>query len=329
MKNKPILLWDEAGRAFLCMLPMLVAPFVGLSAYIVALGQAGFFYSSLPLPQKRGTRLLIGSILATLGLGFYLMGGNVVFNPWLSIGFTFFLVINIALLSGWEIIGPLALTFITIYSAGLNASSPEKVHTTFFAFLIAMIWATIVSLLPFWKGTPVKPTKLNTTIENLETGIRMGIGTSLALFIDNIFGLAKFGWSVSAVGNVVRFDKSVSKMRAWARLIATIGGVIIVVITFFITMDPIYLMLFGLLFAVLNGLFKATKIGQMPLFYTATILILYSMNDLSGAPILMAQRIAYNTIGIVIGILVVLYPFPIIVNKIKKLAPQKSEAPQV
>jgi hypothetical protein len=35
--------------------------------------------------------------------------------------------------------------------------------------------------------------------------------------------------------------------------------------------DPTIVVLIGAVFAVLNGLFKLTLLGKMPLFYTATI----------------------------------------------------------
>jgi len=46
----------------------------------------------------------------------------------------------------------------------------------------------------------------------------------------------------------------------------------------------------------------------MPLFYTATILLLYSANDITSGNVLM--RIGYNLVGITIGVFVVIYPFP-------------------
>jgi hypothetical protein len=67
--------------------------------------------------------------------------------------------------------------------------------------------------------------------------------------------------------------------------------------------------LVGALFAVLNGLFKKTRIGMMPLFYTATILVLYSANDLSVGRLVTLQRVGYNLIGITIGMIVIMYPF--------------------
>ena len=67
---------------------------------------------------------------------------------------------------------------------------------------------------------------------------------------------------------------------------------------------------------VLNGLFKRTKLGMMPLFYTATILLLYSANDISAGSENVLMRVFYNVVGITIGVLVVVYPFPSVVKLI-------------
>ena len=69
-------------------------------------------------------------------------------------------------------------------------------------------------------------------------------------------------------------------------------------------------MLFAALSGVLNGLFKLTPLGTMPLFYTATILLLYSANDISTGSENVLMRILYNVVGITIGVFVVVYPFP-------------------
>lgn len=47
------LLWGEATRAFLCMVPMLIAIILGQDSLIVPLGQGGFFYGAIALPQAR------------------------------------------------------------------------------------------------------------------------------------------------------------------------------------------------------------------------------------------------------------------------------------
>jgi hypothetical protein len=74
--------------------------------------------------------------------------------------------------------------------------------------------------------------------------------------------------------------------------------------------DPTIVVLFGAVSAVLNGLFKLTMLGKMPLFYTATILLLYSANDLTTGSENVLTRVLYNVVGITVGVLVVIYPFP-------------------
>jgi uncharacterized membrane protein YccC len=308
-KRSP-LLWNEGLRAFICMIPMLGAAVLGQTSIIVSLGQAGFFFSSIPLPMQKGRRLLMSSLLIALGLGFYLMGGNVVFNPWLALIFTFFVAFNIGLLSGYPILGLLAIHFISIYTAGLNASSPDKVHANFFAFVLALGWGALISILFKWKGQELVPAKQEKTPAYFLAGIRMGIGTSVALFVSYLFGFSRFGWAPSGAGLVIRYDTKVSKMLAWARFIATIGGAALAIICFFITLNIQFLMIMSLIFTVLNGLFKSTKIGKMPLFYTATILILYSLGDPTSGPVVAMERVIYNVVGIAIGLVIVLYPFP-------------------
>jgi len=76
---------------------------------------------------------------------------------------------------------------------------------------------------------------------------------------------------------------------------------------------------------VLNGLYKKAKVGQMPLFYTATILILYSLNDIEGGKDLAMLRLAYNLVGIAVAAFVVFYPFPMLAKRLRKgeQAPQE------
>ena len=311
------LLWGEAVRAFLCMLPMLIAAILGQSALVAPLGQGGFFYGAIPLPQSRGPRLLVASLLTALGLGFYLLGGNVVFNPWLAIVFTFFVAFNIGLLSGYNILGMLAIHFISIYTAGLNASAPDKVHVNFLAFVAAFGWGAIVSLIYNWKGQPAHETTQHKTSDYFLAGFRMGVGTSVALLVSTLFGFEKLGWAPSGAGLVIGYDTQTSKSLAWARFVATLGGAILATLCFFISINILFLMAMSLVFTVLNGLFRATKVGSMPLFYTATILILFSISSPLNGPTLAAQRILYNVIGIAIGLALVLYPFPALTQRFK------------
>ena len=98
-------MWTEAGRAFLCMVPMLLASGFGKTAYLVALGQGGFLYSSLFLPKNISGRLVMGSLMLALGLGFYLIGGAGAPNELLAVLFTFLVCLNLSFLSSWKIGG--------------------------------------------------------------------------------------------------------------------------------------------------------------------------------------------------------------------------------
>ena len=188
--------WPEAVRALLCMLPMLVAVGIGQMTYVVALGQGGFFFSSLLLPRRNSGRLLMGSILIALGMGFYLMGGTVAPLPVVAVIFTFFAALNLSFLTSWSIGGPIALSIVVIYTAGLNTGSPEKAAANFLAFGLVMAWATAISMLPLWPAMmPPAPAHPPTNAELAEQGIRMGIGTALALAISYIFEFAKIGWA--------------------------------------------------------------------------------------------------------------------------------------
>jgi uncharacterized membrane protein YccC len=138
----------------------------------------------------------------------------------------------------------------------------------------------------------------------------MGIGTSLALAVSYFAGFAKIGWAPSAVGNVVRYDENLSRKRAWARFYGTLGGAAMAAVALALITDPTIVVLFAAVSAVLNGLFKLTVLGKMPLFYTATILLLYSANDLSSGSENVLTRVLYNVVGITIGVFVVIYPFP-------------------
>jgi len=317
VNGKLTLMWSEAVRALVCMLPMLLVSGFGKTTYLVALGQGGFFYSSLFLPKKTMARFVMGSLVLALGLGVYMIGGTVAPNPIQAILFTFIVCLSLSFLSGWKTGGPLALTLVMIYTAGLNSGSPEKAAKNFEVFAIVLAWSAIISLLPIWK--PVEPPPVNEDNGNgelAEQGFRMGIGTSIALAISYMAGFAKLGWAPSAVGNVVRYDYNLSKLRAWARFFGTLGGALLASIALAFISSVTVLVWVGAFFAVLNGLFKKTKLGMIPLFYTATILILYTANDLSSGKATIFTRILYNLIGITVGMLVVIYPFPQLMKKI-------------
>ena len=317
VNGKLTLMWTEALRAFVCMLPMFVYAGLGKTTFLVTLGQGGFFISTLFLPKNMGSRAIMGSLILALGLGFYLIGGAVAPNPILALIFTAMVCINLSFLSGWSIGGSLALSLVMIYTAGLNTGSPEKASANFLAFALVMGWSVLISLLPIWK--PIEPPKVDTNQTNgnlAEQGIRMAIGSSIALAVSYLAGFAKIGWAPSAVGNVIRYEPKMSKMRAMARLVGTIAGAILASIALAFITSISWLVVIGGIFAILNGLFKKTKLGMMPFFYTATILLLYSANDISSGSDNVLQRVAYNLVGIIIAIIVVVYPFPFIMKKI-------------
>jgi hypothetical protein len=309
--KKVQLMWSEAARAFLCMLPMLVASGLGKVSFCVTLGQGGFFFSSLYLPSKIRSRFIMGLILGVLGLGVYLIGGNVAQHPWVAVVFIFFTSLMLAFLAGWKMGGPLTLTLVMIFTAGLNARTPERVATNFLLFALVLSWCTIISLLPFWKPIEAPPVDTTLTdIDRAEQGVRMGIATSIALGVSFIFGYTKLGWAPSAAGSVVRYDNDLSKKRALGRGLGTLGGALLGTIGLVVTHNVKYLVYFALLFAVINGLIKKTKIGALPIFYTATILLLYGANDITESRMLTIDRVVYNLIGIAIALAVVIYPFP-------------------
>jgi hypothetical protein len=315
--GKLTLMWTEAARALVCMLPMFAYIGLGKTTFLVTLGQGGFFFSSIFLPKKTSARAVMGSIILALGLGFYLIGGAVAPNPGLALIFTFMVCLNLSFLSSWKIGGPLALTFVMIYTAGLNTGSPEKASANFLAFAVVLGWSAFISLLPYWK--PVEPPIVDITQTNgalAEQGLRMAIASTIALAISYGAGFAKLGWAPSAVGSVIRYDPKMSRMRAWARLAGTIAGALLASIALAFITSVSILVAVGGIFAILNGLFKKTKLGMMPFFYTATILLLYSANDISSGTTNVVQRVMYNLVGVTIAMIVVIYPFPHLMKKV-------------
>lgn len=313
-----VLMWTEALRAFICMLPMIIFSIMGKTTYLVTLGQGAFLYSWLFLPKKLGGRIVMASMMLTLGLGLYLVGGSVAQNPIMAIIFTFITCLTLSFLSNWKVGGALALTLLMVYTSGLNTGSPEKAVNNFLVFSLVIGWSAIISLPSFWKPVEPPPITEDSVGELAEQGSRMGIGASLALAISYLGGFSKLGWAPSAVGNVVRFEKELSRKRAWARTAGTLGGAALATIALLFVTSLTALVWIGAFFAVLNGLFKKTKVGMIPLFYTATILILYSANDLTASGAVILHRVIYNLIGIAIGMLVVIYPFPLLMKKLTK-----------
>ena len=119
----------------------------------------------------------------------------------------------------------------------------------------------------------------------------------------------------------MRYDEKLSAKRAWARFFGTLGGAAMASIALAFITDPTVVVLIGALFAVLNGLFKLTRARKMPLFDTATILLLYTANDLTTGTENVLTRVFYNVVGITIGFLVVIYPFPRILKRINPKTP--------
>jgi len=116
----------------------------------------------------------------------------------------------------------------------------------------------------------------------------------------------------------VRYDEKVTELRALSRFLGTIGGAILAVVAMAITHNLVVLTICGVLFGVLNGLSKKTILGKMPLFYTATILLLYSLNDIDSGTQVAGQRVVYEIVGITIGLIVAIYPFNVLMKRIRK-----------
>jgi uncharacterized membrane protein YccC len=260
--------WNDAIRATLCMLPMAIAYFTGQHSLVVPFGQGGFFYSMMPLPALRAGRVINLFILLGIGMGFYLVGANIVHNLWLSLFITYMVAIAVGLLSGYKFVTPLAFTFITLYSAGLNASTSAKAHDNFLAFVVIFLWCGIISLPSIWKGINMVNVQVLDTEENFVTGVKLGIGTTIALLLANVFGFVKDGWPVSAVGSIVRFNEAESKKRATSRVIGTIGGSCLAIATFFLASTSGVLITLAYFYGILQALFSRTMIGKTVFFYT-------------------------------------------------------------
>jgi len=285
---------------------------------MIPFGQGGFFYSTLPLPEKRLERIMYMFLMVGVGLAFYLLGGTAAASPVLSIFITFVVMVTISLISGGKMLAPLAFSLVSVYTAGLNVSDPAKLQGNFEGFAFIFILCGLISLIPFWKASDLSKYKIFKPAENLVAGVKLGIGAGIALFLGNIFDFAKLGWPVSAVGTIVRFNEAESKKRAVSRVIGTIGGSIMAIIIFLVFSVPAIFIFLAYIFGIMHSLMSKTLLGKTVFFYTVTILILYSMNDLSTGPLIAAQRIFYNLIGILIAVFVVFYPFPKLMKRLEK-----------
>ena len=275
------LMWSEALRALVCRLPMLVATALGQTTYLVTLGQGAFFISSLFLPRRTGARFVMGSLVLGLGLGIYLIGGTVAPYPWVALIFTFFVCLNLSYMTNWKVGGPLALTLVMIYTAGLNTGSPEKVSANFLVFAFVMGWSTLISLLPSEPAAPAagerEPERRRSVRAGPSDGHRHRPGPGHLLL--RRIRQDRLGPQRRRQRRAIRRE-TVGK-SAWARFFGTLGGAAMASIALAFITDPTIVVLIGAVFAVLNGLFKLTTLGKMPLFYTATILLLYTANDLT------------------------------------------------
>jgi hypothetical protein len=89
------LMWTEALRALVCLLPMIVATALDRTTYLVTLGQGAFFFSSLFLPRRIAGRFVMGSLVLALGLGSTdRRGGSP--PPLGRVIFTFFVCLNLS-----------------------------------------------------------------------------------------------------------------------------------------------------------------------------------------------------------------------------------------
>lgn len=99
-------------------------------------------------------------------------------------------------------------------------------------------------------------------------------------------------------------------------MLGTVIGVFILAVVFTLTNNITILVISTFIYAFLNGLLKQTKFGTMIIFYTAMILTLYTLDDISQIGELSFFRILENLVGVLVGLFIVIYPFPRIYPKI-------------
>jgi uncharacterized membrane protein YccC len=114
-------------------------------------------------------------------------------------------------------------------------------------------------------------------------------------------------------------NEAESKKRAVSRVIGTIGGSILAIATFFLVSTSGVLIMLAYLYGVLQALFSKMMIGKTVFFYTATIIVLYSLDDISKGNTVAMQRVAYNLVGILIGVFIIYYPFPFITRNVEAI----------
>lgn len=310
--------YNNALRALLCMLPMVAAYLLGMTSFIVPLGQGGFFTSTMPVANTKLERIISVCLMIAPGMGFYLIGGNVADNFIYAMFFAFAIGLVCSLLTGFRYLGMVALAgFIPIFTAGLNAGDPMRASDSFMAFSFVIIYCGLISLLPFWQKVKTSSAPSIDEADRAIMGVKMGLGLAISLGISMFFNFGKLGWAPSAVGSVIRTDNLVGKKRAWARAIAVIGGALIASIALALIPSIKILMLVVLTLSIINGLTAFTKLGQLPLFYNAVILLLYSYTSATPTGELINTRILYNLLGIMVALAIVYYPLPRISKEIK------------
>lgn len=253
------------------------------------------------------------------GLGLYLMGGNVAQHFWPAVIISFLVGLSCTMLTGYRNLGMVAISgFIPIYTAGLNAGSPEKAATGFMGFVVICLFTGLVSLLPFWSSENLPKPKKIEEADRILMGARMALGEAIATGISILFNFGKLGWAPSAVGSVVRADLDDSRKGAKLRTFAVvIGSMIAGLALYFVHGNVTAAISVAFILSVINGLLANTTVGRLPLFYNAIILILYSITGSSSSQELIDMRIFYNLAGIGVGLLVVYYPLPYLTDRVK------------
>ena len=317
-------LWSEGVRAMLCLLPMVVADLLDKRSYIAPLGQAGFFVSAMFLPRVVGERINLMLIWFTVGGGFYLLGGNVVDTPWLALTFMIAVGVVVSYMTAWQYGAMLALALTILFCTGINSGSPERAATNFKLYAFAALWGGAIALLPIWRSPPGQTNRGVSEVPYAEQGVRIGLGSAVALGTAYLFGFAKLGWAPSAVGSVVRFDHDLSRRKAVGRAAGVIaGGGLALAIMLVFDRTRVFVLI-AVLFAVLNSLFKATEVGgfpivSVPFLHTVALLLMLSADRPEVGPGLALARIGTNELGIIIGLFVVFYPLPLIMRLTRRV----------
>lgn len=305
----------------ICMSPMLFAAAFGYNSLVVPFGQGGIFNCIKPLAPTTYGRILSMVFMITPGLGLYLIGGNVAQYFWPAVIISFLIGLSCTLLTGYRNLGMVAISgFIPIFTAGLNAGTPEKAATGFAGFVFICLFTGLVSLIPYFKSKNVPKPKKVAEADRILMGIRMALGEALATGLSIVFSFGKLGWAPSAVGSVVRADITDSKNGAKMRSFAVVAGAAMGGLALYFVQDNLLAaMAVAFIMAVINGLLADTNFGRLPLFYNAIILILYSQTGSTPSKELVDMRIFYNLIGVGIALAVVYYPLPYFTKRVRDM----------